>query len=513
MTLTAERPAGPLNEEPDRRGRTSGPRVSWASAQPFVRRTTPTNRPDRLHAENPWAEASTRYVLTSVGFDTLIATSVAVATLISVLGRGTVPLVAGAATGLGFALMVALMRGYDPKALGDGPAEYQAVLRGGALLAGALMAIAYTSQLAVPRRLVFVAVPVTVVLIGLGRYVQRRLLHRRRRRGEAMLRALVVGQGDQVVRIVEEFGRKPYHGYQVVGACVPSLDGSAFRVDECTPVLGAVADVPQVVVDHAVDTVIVAGSALSGEALRRLSWALGHADAELVVAPDLVDVMAPRLSLQPTRTLSLLRVEVGAPRRRMLAKAALDRTLGAILLVLASPIIAAGALAVRLDSPGPSFFRQVRVGEDGESFRLWKLRSMRTDAPDVREQLLALSDRDGPMFKMHDDPRITRVGGFLRRFSIDELPQLINVVRGEMSLVGPRPPLLSEVEAYHDAVHRRLQVRPGLTGLWQISGRADLSWEESVRLDLRYVDNWSVAMDLTILWKTARAVISGQGAY
>jgi lipopolysaccharide/colanic/teichoic acid biosynthesis glycosyltransferase len=181
---------------------------------------------------------------------------------------------------------------------------------------------------------------------------------------------------------------------------------------------------------------------------------------------------------------------------------------------VALPVIAVAAALVRATSRGPAFFAQERMGRDGQPFTLWKLRSMVTDAESLRTtDLLAQSDRDGLMFKMHRDPRITRVGAKLRRFSLDELPQLWNVVRGEMSLVGPRPPLRSEYDRYHDAVHRRLRVKPGLTGLWQVSGRADLSWEESVRLDLRYVDNWSVALDLQIMWKTARAVLFGSGAY
>jgi lipopolysaccharide/colanic/teichoic acid biosynthesis glycosyltransferase len=198
----------------------------------------------------------------------------------------------------------------------------------------------------------------------------------------------------------------------------------------------------------------------------------------------------------------------------MLGKAILDRTLGLVLFVAALPVIAIAAVAVKATSRGPAFFAQERMGRDGQPFTLWKLRSMVTNAEALRTtDLLAQSDRDGLMFKMHRDPRITAVGAQLRRFSLDELPQLWNVVRGEMSLVGPRPPLRAEYDRYHDAVHRRLRVKPGMTGLWQVSGRADLSWEESVRLDLRYVDNWSVALDLQIMWKTGRAVLLGSGAY
>jgi exopolysaccharide biosynthesis polyprenyl glycosylphosphotransferase len=197
----------------------------------------------------------------------------------------------------------------------------------------------------------------------------------------------------------------------------------------------------------------------------------------------------------------------------MLLKSLIDRAIGIALLAAATPIIAVSALLVRLTSKGKAFFPQHRVGLDGGTFTMYKLRSMVIDAEDRKAELLEQTDRDGLMFKMHADPRITRVGRVLRRYSLDELPQLWNVVKGDMSLVGPRPPLPSEYEAYHDAVHRRLRVRPGLTGLWQVSGRADLTWEESVRMDLRYVDNWSIALDLQILWKTARAVIKGSGAY
>ena len=197
----------------------------------------------------------------------------------------------------------------------------------------------------------------------------------------------------------------------------------------------------------------------------------------------------------------------------MLAKAVMDRALGLCALVVLAPVILTAALAVRLTSPGPAFYRQTRVGVDGRDFTIWKLRSMYRDADRRRAELLARSDGDGLLFKMAHDPRVTPVGRVLRRFSLDELPQFFNVVRGDMSLVGPRPPLREEVLAYHDAVHQRLRVKPGITGLWQVSGRSDLPWDESIRLDLRYVDNWSVTMDLMILWKTFRAVVSGAGAY
>jgi len=278
--------------------------------------------------------------------------------------------------------------------------------------------------------------------------------------------------------------------------------------------LGLISEVPQVVVDHEIDNVLVVGAQLTGQPLRRLSWALEHTGAELMVAPGLVEVTGPYVSLHPVAGLSLLQVERPTQRSgRLLAKAALDRALGISIFVLAVPLIAAAAAAVRLTSPGPAFFPQARVGLDGAEFRMWKLRSMVVNADAHVAALADHNEGNGLLFKMRSDPRVTPVGAVLRRLSLDELPQLWNVVKGDMSLVGPRPPLPREYAMYHDAVHRRLRVKPGLTGLWQVSGRSDLSWEESVRLDLRYVDNWSPTMDLQILWKTIRAVLTGSGAY
>lgn len=418
---------------------------------------------------------------------------------------------ASAAAAVVFVGLLWASKGYDVAALGDGPAEYQAVLRAGAIGAFGLMAASYVGQLELSRFLVLVGTPTLVVAAVVARYTHRRVLHRARARGRAMRRTVVVGDLPAVRRVTRDLRAATYHGYAVEGVCLPDVDHAAEV--EGLPVLGATADVVQLASDRSVEVVVVAGSALSGEGLRRLSWALGRVEAQLVVAPDLLEVSGPRLSVRPTAGLSLLEVAVEAPRRRLLAKSVMDRVLGATGLVLCAPLIGLAALAIRLDSPGPAFYRQTRVGVDGSTFTMWKLRTMYVDADARRRELLAHSDRDGVMFKMHADPRVTRVGRVLRRFSVDELPQVVNVLRGDMSLVGPRPPLVEEVEAYPDPAQRRLHVRPGLTGLWQVSGRADLTWEESVRLDLRYVDNWSVAMDLTILWKTVRAVVRGAGAY
>jgi exopolysaccharide biosynthesis polyprenyl glycosylphosphotransferase len=198
---------------------------------------------------------------------------------------------------------------------------------------------------------------------------------------------------------------------------------------------------------------------------------------------------------------------------RRLTKEAFDRTSAFLGILFLAPVLLGVALAVKVTSSGPVFFQQERIGRDGRRFGMLKFRSMVTGADRMVDDLAADSDGNGVLFKKKDDPRITRVGKVLRRYSIDELPQLINVVRGDMSLVGPRPPLQSEVERYGFDMHRRFLVKPGLTGLWQVSGRSDLSWDDSVRIDVRYVENWSLTFDFMILWKTAGAVLRGSGAY
>jgi exopolysaccharide biosynthesis polyprenyl glycosylphosphotransferase len=511
VTLTVGRDVEWIDSSGDRRGRAAGVRRSWASAQPFEpRRTEHNDLPQDVDARR-WTVVARGYVRNTIVLDALVGLVVGLAVLVPLLGLATATVGWALVGTLAFVATVAVARGYDVSGLGDGPGEFQAILRGGIGLGFALMAVAYTLDVAIPRSVVFLGVPVLTAAASVVRYGHRRYLHHRRTSGDAMMRTVVVGEPSAVERVVGELSIAPHHGYQVTGVCLPSLDNQVPVTGH--PVMGAISDLPQVVVDNAIDVVIVAGHYLSGGALRRLSWALGRTQAQLVVAPDLVEVTGPRLSVRPTAGLSLLEVEIGAPKHRLITKTVLDRTLAVLALVALSPLIGAAALAVKLTSAGPVFYRQTRVGIDGTTFTIWKLRSMYVDADARRDLLLQQNEGSGLLFKMRADPRVTPVGRVLRRYSIDELPQLFNVVRGEMSLVGPRPPLVAEVEAYPDMVQRRLHVKPGLTGLWQVSGRSDLSWDEAVRLDLRYVDNWSVAMDVMILWKTARAVFVGSGAY
>jgi exopolysaccharide biosynthesis polyprenyl glycosylphosphotransferase len=259
---------------------------------------------------------------------------------------------------------------------------------------------------------------------------------------------------------------------------------------------------------------VLACPEMSGVRLRELAWELEKTATDLCVAPALLDVAGPRTTIRPVAGLPLLHMDhpefTGA---RRLIKTVFDRALAVPALLLLSPLFAIMAVIIRCSDGGPAFFRQVRVGQGGRSFTLYKFRTMVPDAEAQREQLATLNETDAVLFKIRNDPRVTLVGAWLRRWSLDELPQLINVLLGDMSLVGPRPALPKEAALYGDHVRRRLMVKPGITGLWQVNGRADLSWDESVRLDLRYVENWSLVLDLQILWKTVAAVLRGSGAY
>jgi exopolysaccharide biosynthesis polyprenyl glycosylphosphotransferase len=263
------------------------------------------------------------------------------------------------------------------------------------------------------------------------------------------------------------------------------------------------------------DTVaVLACPEMDGTRLRELAWDLEKTGTEMCVASALLDVAGPRTTIRPVAGLPLLHVDhaelTGA---KQVVKGVFDRISAALALVVLAPLFTVIALAIKITDGGPVFFRQTRIGKDGEPFTLWKFRTMVVDAEARKADLQRVNDGHGVLFKMRRDPRITRAGGWLRRCSLDELPQLLNVLAGTMSLVGPRPALPAEVAEYGDHMRRRLVVKPGITGLWQVSGRSDLSWDEAERLDVRYVENWSLALDLQVLWKTLSAVTRGSGAY
>ena len=499
----AERAAAEHAAAAERRRDTRGPRLSWASDRPF--------HEPLGHAEpSGWRGSHAAYQVETLARDVVLATCVPTLLLFLMHGVTLLQLSWGLMIGLVYTAFVAVERGYDRQVIGDGHQEFEAVIRGGVLTAAALAVFAVGADVDVPRTIVFLALPVVAVLLLGARHLARRSLHKRRARGESMRRTLVVGDASSITHVVDDLSGLPQYGYNIAGVCVPSFDGPLPALG--VPVLGTVSDVVQVAVDGEFDVVIVTGSELSGQALRRLSWALQRTDTELVVAPGIVEVFGPRVTLEPTAGLSLIHVNAAESRRsRILAKRAFDTAFALGALILLAPVLAVTAVAVKLTSPGPVLFKQTRVGKEGREFSMLKFRSMVVDAEERLAALRAANEADGPLFKMDRDPRITRIGHFLRKHSLDELPQLINVVKGEMALVGPRPPLPYEVAQYRESARRRLLVKPGLTGLWQISGRADLAWEEAVKLDLRYVENWSIAFDLMILWRTVHVVVSGHG--
>jgi exopolysaccharide biosynthesis polyprenyl glycosylphosphotransferase len=327
---------------------------------------------------------------------------------------------------------------------------------------------------------------------------------------------LVVGHAASVAGLTGRLRHERYHGLEVVAACLPRFDELPPQL-RTVPVVEGLDRAAETARRAGADTVIVlACPELDGPRMRRLGWQLEADEIELVVASALVEVAGDRTTIRPVDGLPMLHVE--HPRLtgpRWLVKGLFDRLSAALGLLLLAPVLAACALAIKLDrnAPGPVLFRQTRVGRHGRLFGIYKFRTMRCDAEDLLAQLHARNEHDGVLFKVRQDPRISRVGRVLRRYSLDELPQLVNVLRGEMSLVGPRPPLPSEVAAYPSDMRRRLMVRPGLTGLWQVSGRSDLPWEEAMRLDLRYVENWTLTLDLIILMRTGSAVLRASGAY
>ena len=400
----------------------------------------------------------------------------------------------------------------EPVVLGAGPDEYKRIVTASVMWFAVVAFVGYMVQVAVPRSYVLVAVAFGVVLLLLNRWAWRQWLVMRRQRGQMSSRTVVVGTTGAVDRILDVVGATPHFGYRVVGVCVPADSG--VTTVRGLPVVGDLDSVVKVVAAGGVDAVLVTSTdAMHADMVRQLGWDLEPYDVEIIVAPSLANIAGPRVHVRPVAGLPLLHVEEPSYRgTARWAKAIFDRAGSLALIIVGLPIFFVTAAAIKLTSRGPVFFRQERVGRDGETFGMIKFRSMVVDAELLLADLQADSGNE-VMFKMRDDPRVTRVGKIIRRTSIDELPQLFNVLKGDMSLVGPRPPLLAEVSGYGHAARRRLLVRPGITGLWQVSGRSNLDWEETVRLDLYYVENWSLVGDLLILWRTLRAVISSEGAY
>jgi exopolysaccharide biosynthesis polyprenyl glycosylphosphotransferase len=403
---------------------------------------------------------------------------------------------------------------YEWRFLGTGSDEFRRVLNAGLSMTGALALISYAVNNELSRLYLIISMQVIVVLDLVVRMTLRKRLHRLRRNGQCMSTVVAVGHESAVSQLIRELRREPHHGLQVVAACLPG-DSAANEVAG-VPVVGGLDDTATVVRNLNAGTVAVLSCPeMDGLKLRTLAWELEKTGTDLCVAPALLDVAGPRTTVRPTAGLTLLHVDhpqLSGPRQ--VVKDLFDRCAAAFGLLALSPLLLTIAVAIRLSDSGPALFTQTRVGKGGETFKIYKFRTMVVNAEALLRDVHQDNESEGGvLFKMRRDPRVTAVGAKLRKSSLDELPQLINVLRGEMSLVGPRPALPTEAARYADHVRRRLVVKPGLTGMWQVNGRSELSWDESVRLDLRYVENWSFALDLQILWKTISVMLHGSGAY
>lgn len=366
------------------------------------------------------------------------------------------------------------------------------------------------------RAAIVLGLPIAAAVSMAARVAGQGLLRIARGRGRCRNRVVIVGGEEEVLDLVGRMRRDHGMGLEPVAACLPGGGNRLSLVRHQVPVVGDVWDAAAVAQHQRATAIVVGpGPGIDATVVRRLGWQLEATQADLVVAPPVTEVREFRLTTRMLGSAPLLHV-TGRERSaiQVVCKEVVERTAALVAILVLAPVMFGIAAAVRLTSDGPAMFRQTRVGRDGRQFTLLKFRTMVSGADALRDELRDLNICEtGPMFKIPRDPRITRIGSWLRRTSLDELPQLLNVVRGHMALVGPRPPLPAEVARYTDDVRRRLLLKPGLTGLWQVSGRSDLTWEESVRLDLRYVENWSLGLDLRILLRTGSAVLSRRGAY
>ncbi|WP_327019693.1 sugar transferase [Arthrobacter sp. Soil782] len=415
--------------------------------------------------------------------------------------------------------MLYLLGSREAVVLGHGTEEYKRVLEASLWLFGLVAIVSYALQLDTARGYVGVALPAGLIFLLLSRVILRKFLHLERELGRSSQRVLIIGGPSSAEHLARSLRGQPMAGYKPVGVYLPGTPSTTnLAADLDLPTIGRATEA-QTIIDTVrnfePDAVALSGGVqLSPKTIRALGWALADLNIRLIMVPALTDIAGPRIHTQPVAGLPLIHVSTpNLEKGQQFLKRLFDMVGSGLIVVLFAPVLITVGLAVRHDSKGPILFRQERVGAEGNSFTMLKFRSMVVDAEHQLERLQANSEGNQVLFKMRNDPRVTRVGAFIRRFSLDELPQLFNVLGGSMSLVGPRPPLPSEVEKYDTHAHRRLLVRPGMTGLWQVSGRSLLSWDDTVRLDLYYVENWSFTGDLTILLRTFRAVVRRHGAY
>lgn len=427
--------------------------------------------------------------------------------------------VLAASIGVAWALLLGYFHSRSRGSLGAGSFEYRAVFSASAFLAGTLSILAVIGPNTGLRSFILISLPVGLVALLIGRFAWRIWLGTQRKFGRFLSDVIVYGQGRDARYVVHQISKKAGAAYRVVGIVLDSEDSEsqtliAQRHPDIPIIIGG-GRVEDQVTNLGADAVVVAGSLPGGNrAIQELGWRLEEARTGVILVPSLTNVATPRLRLQPVEGLPLLHVELPTfTGWRHVVKRTMDAVVSFFAILVLLPFFGIVALAVRATSPGNAIFRQTRTGRRGKPFTMYKFRSMVQTAEADLAELQDENEGAGPLFKMKNDPRVTKIGAFLRKYSLDEFPQFFNVLKGDMSLVGPRPPLPSEVATYEGHTHRRLYIKPGLTGLWQINGRSDLDWEESIRLDLYYVENWSVLGDLAIMWRTFKVMINPNGAY
>ena len=411
--------------------------------------------------------------------------------------------------------------------LGTGTEEYRRVLRATLASFAVIALFSYLGNLQIARSYIFIALPLGLLGLWVSRRAWRQWLIKKRRRGSFLTPSVIIGSIKSADEVALQLKSNEEAGFTVLGCFLsgskpPASESQQILLPQSrVPILGGFDSAIDTMRQIGATTLIVSNSdELSPDAVRSLGWDLAPGLENLVLAPSLLDVSGPRLHISPVAGIPLLRVETpqlsGVSR---FLKRLFDVIMSLVILVVLFPLIIVVSIIIKTSSPGPVFFLQERIGLNKKPFTIYKFRTMRDGAHLEFEKLAenaATREREAGnevQFKLQNDPRVTKIGAFLRRFSIDELPQILNVLIGQMSLVGPRPHVISEVNNYETHVMRRLLVKPGVTGLWQVSGRSTLSWEESVRADLQYVENWSLTFDFIILLKTARAVLFGDGAY
>jgi len=493
-------------------------RPGWAPITPKAGSKATPPIPGRNHRDKPQLHRDPLrvYATRAVIWDALAVTA---ASAVGFILRWTIPynLDIGDATYVFFALVVVVswigvlvLRGaYDTRILGVGSEEFKRIVGASAFVFAAIAIVAYALKLDLSRGFVLITFAVGLLLLLTVRWVLRAWLRHERMYGHFLHRTIVIGSGQAQTDLVDLLDRDPVAGFDVVDVIdEPSNSQEERELDEWLDEVMARISLEDV------DTVAVAGSPVMGQKfIQRLAWRLEGPRVDLLVAPTVGDVAGPRVTMRMAADLPLLHLDephLTGPKRAI--KRTLDVIIGSLLFVLFLPFMILAAIGTFATSRGPAFYRQKRVGRGGELITVTKFRTMYVGADQERNAVIGAPD-ERILQRYKDDPRITVFGRILRRWSIDEMPQVVNVITGSMSLVGPRPVLPEELGLFDDADHRRHLTKPGLTGLWQVSGRKEVDWDERMRMDLEYVENWSPALDLVIVAKTAKVVITGKGAY